>query len=630
MEYEAGKYEVIVVGAGHAGCEAALCCARLGCRTLLITLNLDNIALMPCNPAVGGPAKGHLVREVDALGGEIGINTDQTLIQIRMLNTGKGPAVRALRAQSDKKLYQQRMTLILEKQENLDVKESIVEKITTKGGKVTGVVTQNGAHYRAAAVVLTAGTYLRGKIIIGKVKFIGGPNKQLAALKLSQNLKDLGLELGRFKTGTPPRVDRRTVNFNKMKEQPGDTDLVRFSFLSEGNPRPNISCWLTYTNDKTHKIIIDNLNRSPWYTGLVEGVGPRYCPSIEDKVVRFQDRPNHQVFLEPEGQGTQEMYVQGMSTSLPEDVQLKMLRTIEGLEQVEMMRAGYDIEYDVIWPTQLRPTLETKNIRGLFTAGQINGTSGYEEAAAQGIMAGINAACQVKGKEEVILKRSEAYIGVLLDDLVTKGTQEPYRMLTSRAEFRLLLRQDNADLRLTELGWKLGLVTKNRYDRYHYKKEKINKEIRRLQNLRLDPENETLKKILEEKSSTFLKKKTSVAELLRRPEITYRALQDIIQKDPCLDPEIETIVETEIKYEGYIQQQKEQVARHHRMEKRLLPPHWDYTKLQGLSREAQEKLQKIRPVSLGQASRISGVSPADINVLLIYLKLKGKDEKNLK
>ncbi len=619
MKYKAGEYEVIVIGGGHAGCEAALASARMGCRTLLLTLNIDNIALMPCNPAVGGPAKGHLVREVDALGGEIGINTDQTLIQVRLLNTGKGPAVRAIRAQCDKKFYQRKMILTLESQENLTVKEAVVEKIISRGDKVRGVITRNGAEFKTQTLVLTTGTYLRGKIIVGDIKYSGGPSGQQAAVKLTDSLKDLGLEVGRFKTGTPPRVDRRTVDFKKMKEQPGDTKPLRFSFMSEGIIRPNVSCWLTNTNKKTHEIIRSNLHRAPLFSGTIEGIGPRYCPSIEDKVVRFEDKESHQVFLEPEGMDTYEMYVQGMSTSLPEDVQQQMLRSINGMENVTIMRTGYAIEYDIIWPVQLHPTLETKNIKGLFTAGQINGTSGYEEAAAQGILAGINAALVVKEKEKLVIKRSEAYIGVLVDDLVTKGIEEPYRMLTSRAEYRLLLRHDNADERLTELGWKIGLASKERMERFFKKKKIIKRELQRLSTFKIKPGNKSLNEMLVKRGTAPLKKVITAAELLKRPEISYRDLKNCMDDWPDLDPEIEFQVETEIKYEGYIKKQKEQVERFQKLEDKKLPD-WDYMQLEGLSREAQEKLNKIRPISLGQASRISGVSPADINVLLILLE----------
>ncbi|WP_366923443.1 tRNA uridine-5-carboxymethylaminomethyl(34) synthesis enzyme MnmG [Metallumcola ferriviriculae] len=620
MTYSAGSYDVIVIGAGHAGCEAALAAARLKCRTLLLTISLDNVALMPCNPAVGGPAKGHLVREVDALGGQIGLNTDKTFIQIRMLNTGKGPAVHALRAQADKQLYQQEMTLTLETQDNLDVKQAIVHKILNQGNQVSGVQTHTGAQFFAPTVVVTTGTYLRGKVIVGDVQFPGGPNGQFPANDLYYSLKELGIKMGRFKTGTPARVDRRSLDFSVMNEQPGDDGPLAFSFLTEQPVRPHVPCWLTYTNVKTHQVIHNNLHRSPLYSGIIEGVGPRYCPSIEDKVVRFADKDSHQIFVEPEGMFTYEMYVQGMSTSLPEDVQIEMLQSIKGFENVKMMRPGYAIEYDYVEPKQLEISLETKTIQGLFTAGQINGTSGYEEAAAQGIMAGINAALLVKGEAPFLLKRSDAYIGVLIDDLITKGTQEPYRMLTSRAEYRLLLRQDNADLRLTPKGRKLGLVDDHRWKKFEFKRQQVEEEIKRLGLHHVTPGDKELEAYLFSLNSSPLKKSHSMAELIRRPELDYDLVKTFAPTPDPLHDDAAEQVEIQIKYEGYIRKQEEQVKRFIKLEQRRLPTDVNYDDIKGLSREAQQKLNEVRPVSIGHASRISGVNPADINVLLIYLE----------
>lgn len=622
----AGNYDVIIIGAGHAGVEAALASVRMGCNTLLTTLNMDNIAMMPCNPSVGGPAKGHLVREIDALGGEMGVNADKTCIQYRMLNTGKGPAVQALRAQADKKLYQNTMKHTCELQENLDVKQLLIDEILFEDNKVTGVVVETGEVYTCKAVVLASGTYLKGRIIIGENTYDGGPNGQRAAIKLSSCLLKAGVELMRFKTGTPARVDRRSLDFSKMIIQPGDDEVHNFSFMSDVKTREQVPCWLTYTNEQTHKIIRDNIERAPMANGIITGVGPRYCPSIETKIVRFPDKERHQLFIEPEGLDTEEMYVQGMSTSMPIDVQMEFLRTIPGLENVRIMRPGYAIEYDCINPLQLKPSLEFKKISGFFSAGQTNGTSGYEEAASQGLIAGINAALKIQGKEPLILKRSDGYIGVLIDDLVTKGTNEPYRVMTSRAEYRLLLRQDNADLRLTEKGRQVGLVSDERYARFVKRRDSIKNTIELLSEIRIHPNKETLAKMQEFELGSIHNTVTA-ADLLKRKEISYDDLKHIVEL-PEISEDVKKQVEITLVYEGYIKKQLEQVERMEKLEEKLLPEDINYDEVSSLRDEAREKLNAIRPISIGQASRISGVSPADISVLLVYLEQYRRQEEN--
>lgn len=623
MDYFAGEYDVAVVGAGHAGCEAALASARLGLRTIVFAINLDSIANMPCNPSVGGTAKGQLVREIDALGGEMGKNTDKTFIQSKILNSAKGPAVFSLRAQVDRRRYQMEMKHTMEIQENLDIRQAEITEILTEesGGKkkIIGVKTHTDAIYKCKAVVLTTGTYLKGKIIIGDISYSGGPDGLFPANRLSESLINNGIELFRFKTGTPARLNRRSIDFSKMEEQPGDERIVPFSFEVEEINKEQVSCWLTHTTDETHKVIKDNLHRSPLYSGNIKGVGPRYCPSIEDKIVRFADKESHQIFVEPMGLETEEMYLQGMSSSLPEDVQIQMMRTLPGLENVSVMRSAYAIEYDCINPIQLKQSLELRNIEGLFSGGQINGSSGYEEAAAQGLIAGINAALKVMGKDPLILDRSQAYIGVLVDDLVTKGTKEPYRMMTSRAEYRLLLRQDNADLRLTPIGYAIGLINEERYKMFENKKKQIEDEIARLDKTVVPPSKE-VNSFLESKGSSKIISGIKLSELLRRPEVLYEDMAVIDSERPELSHAVREQVEISVKYEGYIKRQMQQVEQFKKLENRKLPENVDYTEVYGLSNEAKQKLKLMKPESVGQASRISGVSPADISVLLIYLE----------
>lgn len=620
------EYDIIVIGAGHAGVEASLAASRMGCKVLLATINIEMLAFMPCNPSIGGSAKGIVVREVDALGGEMAKTIDKTYIQMKMLNTGKGPAVRALRAQADKELYSKEMRKTVENQENLTLRQTMIDEILVEDGKVVGVRTATHQEYAAKAVIVTTGTALRGEIIIGDFKYSSGPNHSLASINLADNLKELGLEIGRFKTGTPPRVKASSINYDVTEIQPGDAVPNHFSYTSrdEDYVKDQVPCWLTYTNGTSHEIIQNNLHRAPMFTGVVKGVGPRYCPSIEDKIVRFADKERHQLFLEPEGRNTEEVYVQGLSTSLPEDVQRDLVHSIKGLENAEMMRTGYAIEYDMVLPHQLRATLETKKISGLFTAGQTNGTSGYEEAAGQGIIAGINAALKIQGKPELILKRSDGYIGVMIDDLVTKGTIEPYRLLTSRAEYRLILRHDNADMRLTEMGREIGLVDDERWARFEIKKNQFDNEMKRLDSIKLKPVKETNAKV-EEMGFKPLTDAVTAKEFLRRPEVSY---QDVVAfigpAAEDLDDKIIELIETEIKYEGYISKAMDQVAKMKRMEEKRIPANIDWDDIDSIATEARQKFKLINPETIGQASRISGVNPADISILMVYLEGKNR------
>ncbi|MBE7038245.1 MAG: tRNA uridine-5-carboxymethylaminomethyl(34) synthesis enzyme MnmG [Ruminococcaceae bacterium] len=618
--YTAGEYDVAVIGAGHAGCEAALASARLGMKTIIFAINLDSIANMPCNPCIGGTAKGHLVREIDALGGEMGKNTDKTFIQSRILNKGKGPAVYSLRAQADRRKYQEEMKKVLENQPNLDIKQAeIIDIEFDEDNNVKSVVTHLGAKFLTKAAIIATGTFLKGKVIVGDVSYSSGPDGIFPANRLSDSLRNNKIDLMRFKTGTPARINANSVDFTKMEVQSGDEDITPFSFETENVGENKVDCYLTYTNKETHKIIMDNLHRSPLYSGQIEGVGPRYCPSIEDKIVRFKDKERHQIFVEPMGIDTAEMYVQGFSSSLPEDVQMQMIRTLPGLENVKVMRTAYAIEYDCVDATNLYATLEFKDFPGLYGAGQFNGSSGYEEAAAQGLIAGINAALKIKGKEPFILDRSQAYIGTLIDDLTVKGTNEPYRMLTSRSEYRLLLRQDNADLRLTPLGYEIGLISEERYQKFLAKKKAIEDEIERAKKTVIAPKEE-VNDLLEKYNSTKIKSGVKLSELVKRPELDYKILKPIDKTRPELDKYVEEQAYIQLKYEGYIKKQVEQVEQFKKLEKKKIPDNIEYATIHGLRLEARQKLDKIRPHSIGQASRISGVSPSDINVLLIYIQ----------